>query len=109
MRSAFRFAAAFVGGILTGAAGIAWASPGAPGDPLPVIMSAGGLAFSGGALFKAIQIAQEYGRQKQQVDTLQVEVNRLRDKTVLGDVYGGDMGRVDARLRNIERKIGISE
>ena len=97
-------AVGFVCGLISSAA----ASTGEGGDEwVTVVMSAGAMLFGGGAMWRVGTVAREFGRLEQLVATLGAEVTRLRDRAVIGDVDGADMGRVDSRLRAVERKTGI--
>lgn len=106
MRRAAWVALGFVLGLIPS---VAAATGAAEDDWVAVVMSAAAMLTGGGSLWKVGGVAREFGALEQRVKTMDAEVTRLRDRAVIGDVYGADMGRVDARLRNIERKIGISE
>jgi len=84
------------------------AATGAAADEwIAVVMSAGAMLAGGGSLWKVGSVAREFGALEQRVKTMDAEVTRLRDRAVIGDVYGADMGRVETRLRALERKTGI--
>lgn len=100
-------AAWFALGASVGAAASAVAASGeSPADQwISVVMSAGAMLFGGGALWKVGGVAREFGRLEQRVTTTDAEVTRLRDRSVLGDVYAADSGRIEQRLRALEERL----
>ena len=103
-RDAFCLAFGFALGLVSSVS----AATGATSDEwMTLVMSASAMLFGGGSLWKVGSVAREFGKLEQSVETMQNEVTRLRDRAVIGDVYGADMGRVDTRLRAVERKTGI--
>jgi len=72
---------------------------------IPIVMSASAILFGGGSLWKVASVAREFGRLEQKVNTTLDEVNRLRDRTVLGDRYSAEMGAVEVKLREMRESL----